>query len=755
MTHSEGTIPSPFSKRYLPVSTLSEEAQRLSEQALRQGSRQGGQSDREQAVRVGLDHVANSIGGNIFGQRGLGYEPNRAEKALFMRTGHLVFDAPAFDLLDMSQTPDGALCEPKTVDIRGLFDVCFPHQDEKWRTSMAEKSQTILRAVAQTYVQEGPQIVNDQLPVSIPFADCMGSMARSMFRPTNPDSFRATEALTSLYTRHKEKLSPLLRSAIEHSPTGAYDMDVKIPPELPMHAMVKQLGKLGICIDLEKFKTIQRACMSSGEQVEVVVHNLGHKKGIKITFVEEGSQPFSIDINPQSADNPNDFRTGPHQSTKKAVSLSFVAQINAGGTIGDIGISGEAENILDGIMHEWAPTMVENPEYTSIEQAVAAALSALRVELTSPAGPLFHDHRIQYLSPEMLLPSVLEPLFALSMKRSKDISPYRRSEIVKEWMVLLCMDKKFVTRALHTSGLDVILGVVEQLRNIKDMSQEAFNDLIISNPDFANATANMLDIQQLLSPAKKFSVAIPKNAEAPVQSRLDAAFRRMDVNRADPRKKNPSVPDIFHDGHYTSWTLMFPGLAQDKAVVAMDPEEYWSYWRTNSPSNGLTIARACILNNHGEVGFMTAFQAHEQHASSIKSVIPGSRRSHDEMWLDIVASARVPAWVEPTREHLFGNAPTIADTITTHWMVHKRDPFNPQRTAIPHSVGSGTAVGLPPGGIRLVRYEGKYTMLILTCPLAVNPNVGLEALQQGAKMGGGRDTLRLDLRTEKKRGVVR
>jgi len=758
MTHPEGPIPSPFSKRLIPVDLFFEEALLLSEGVLRQETNLEGGARYARAARAGLDHIKRHITGNVFGAEALGYDPNRAEQRLFSQEGHLMAEAPAFIyLLEMSQTPDGALCEPKTVDIRGLFDVCFPHQDEKWRTSMARKSQTILGAIAQTYIQETPQIVSGQLPVCIPFADCMGSMARSIFRPTNPESFKATEILTSLYTKHKERISPLLRSAIEHSPTGAYDMDVKIPPNISMYAVVKQLGSLGIHVDLDKIETIQRIRMNTGEQVEAMVHNLGHKKGIKLTFLDEGSQAFSVDINTQTAVDPADFRTGPHQSSKKAASLSFVAQVGVNGTVGEIGISGEVKDILDDIAREWVPTMVTDTEYISIEQAVAATLSALRVELTSPAGPLFHDHRIEYSSPEMILPSILEQLFALSMKPVKEISPYRRSEIVKEWMVLLCMDKKYVAQALHTSGLDVLFGVVEQLRNIKDMSQDEFNALIANNPDFASAHASMLDIHQLFSPNVKRAVAIPKSVERPVQSRLDAAFRRMDMRQADPRKHKPSISDILHKGHYTSWTLVFPGLPNDEALVAMNPEEYWNLWQENGPKHGHTLARACILNNHGKVGFTTAFQAHEQHAKSIKSLTTqrDRHRGHNEIWLDIVASARVPAWVEPTRTHLFGNAPAIADTITTHWKVHKRDPFYPQRTAISHSVGSDTAVGMPPGGIRLIQNEDNSTMLILTCPLAVDPNVALEALQQGAKMHGGRDMLRLDLRTAEKKGEIR
>jgi hypothetical protein len=756
MAHSEGAIPSPFSKRLIPVDLFFEEALLLSEGVFREETNLEGGARYARAARAGLDHIKQHITGNVFGAEALGYNPSRAEHGLFLKEGHLMAEAPAFIyLLEMSQTPDGALCEPKTVDIRGLFNICFPHQDDRWRTSMARKSQTILGAIAQTYVQETPQVVSGQLPVCIPFADCMGSMVRSIFRSTSPESFKATEILTSLYTQHKERISPLLRSAIEHSPTGAYDMDIKIPPNISMHAIVKQLGSLGIHIDLDKIKTIQRIRTNTGEQVEAVVHNLGHKKGIKLTFLDEGSQAFSVDINPKTAVDPADFRTGPHQSSKKAASLSFVAQVDVNGTVGDIGISGEVKDILDGIAWEWVPTMVTDPKYTSIEQAVAATLSALRVELTSPAGPLFHDHRIEYSSPEMLLPSILEQLFSLSMKPVKEISPYRRSEIVKEWMVLLCMDKKYVAQALHTSGLDVLFGVVEQLRNIKDMSQDEFNALIINNPDFASAHASMLDIHQLFSPTIKRAVAIPKRVEGPVQSRLDAAFRRMDMRQADPRKNKPSIPDIFHQGNYTSWMLVFPGLPSDEALVAMSPKEYWNYWQNNGPRHGETLARACILNNHGEVGFTTAFQAYEQHAESIKSLTWDRQRGQNEIWLDMVASARVPAWVEPTREDLFGNAPTIASAISTHWKVHKQDPFYPQRTAISHSVGSDTAVGLPPGGIRLMRHKDNSIMLILTCPLAVDPNVALEALQQGAKMHGGRDTLRLDPRTAEKKYRIR
>lgn len=130
------------------------------------------------------------------------------------------------------------------------------------------------------------------------------------------------------------------------------------------------------------------------------------------------------------------------------------------------------------------------------------------------------------------------------------------------------------------------------------------------------------------------------------------------------------------------------------------------------------------------------------------------------MWVDMVASARMPSWVAPTRKHLFGKTTEIADAITTYWRFIKHDPFYPQRTAITHVVGSETAVGLPPGGIRLIQYPDNqntmkgHLMLVLTCPLAVNPDVALQTLKKGAYAHGGQDVLRMDPASAQHRGKL-
>ncbi len=169
-------------------------------------------------------------GGEVFRRNMMMQGMGDEELTKLLIEGPRLLYAPALKLLDMKEEEEGIRITPRVMSMGDVFETCFPEQDEAWRETVQKNTSLVLDAIART----AHTVQTSDNPVWVPVADFTGSMARSFFRPAPPTNREAMQTLETLYERQGEKLSPSLKSALEHSSTGIFDMDIKFDPLTPL-----------------------------------------------------------------------------------------------------------------------------------------------------------------------------------------------------------------------------------------------------------------------------------------------------------------------------------------------------------------------------------------------------------------------------------------------------------------------------------------------------------------------------------------
>lgn len=659
--------------------------------------------DLDAAARVGLEMLTRIRPGDERFHDVMMEPMSNARLERLHHDGPLLIMAPALSLLKMDEENGGIRVTPRVMHMEDALAMCFPEQGATWQQNVRIGVETILGAVAQA--QPRGSLVEGE-DVWVPIADMVGSMARSFFRPQPPSNREAMETLEKLYQNFGDMLSPNLRLALAQSPTGIYDMDVKFDPNISLAAILAQLS-----IDVRKIDQRQPIHMPDGTPSFAQIRNVGNKTVCKITVEPKEGHSFSIDLAPRSTEDTEagDYRAGPHQSDKKTSGkLKIMGLQHTNGHFSEVGISGEPDAIIDGLVDSWKPTLVEQPVYQDLTHAVHALISAIRVELATPSGTMF-DKRVANLS--ILGESVLAQTLSISQSWENPPDPRRVAEIIKEGMVCLCADKDFTIQVLRESGLAVMLRMVEELKVIEDLTQQDFNRTILRGPDLANMCASMFDLSKQKRPSRQTVFEFPYSAN----NQKDAAGAFIDSNHLRPDSDIQgdwttlnSVP------RYLTWQLEPKELRSSTGVLT--PDQYWGYCEEARQSH--KVAEHLIL--------------HRPDSHHLRGILSGETTpTANDGFLHAVNTSQLAPWVIDTRYAMLGPYAYTADLVQTYHGREYDDPYYAQRTApqqSPYIVGHPLAV------VRRLRNERSgQTTLALTCPLTVNPVVALAEVKRSIR----------------------
>lgn len=658
--------------------------------------------------------IPDHHGGGIFRRKAMMQGMRNEQVERLMQEGPRLFEAPAWELLDMNIENGSVKITSKVMSMDDVFMICFPEQDEAWRNAVQRNTDLILGAIARTH--QIVQISDDR--VWIPIADLTGSMARSFFRPAPSTNRESMQVLWKLYESQRQKLSPALKNALKHSHTGIFDMDIKFDPLISLDTIIKNL-EYGSQIDIHKVGIRQNICMPDGTPGCVQIIQLEKKKVCKITIEPSGGVAFSIDIAPRSTDAEEihaDYRAGPHQSTKKThVHLSLMALKSADGKTIETGVSGDPFNTIDGMASSWGPTLIEKPVYQDLTQGIHALLSAIRVELTTPSGSMFDDRIAQ-------LDRIFDGLatHSLSMSRQWESEPdsNRIAEIIREGMVCMCSDKDFLIRALRKTGLDVFLRMVEQLKVIEDMSQEEFNRAIVNNPELANMCASLFDFTRKTPTNRPLVLTYPDKRAKDEASKYTAAQRFVASHHRGPRSKPLTDESLFEHPNYMVWQLEPRSMQNNPGVLTA--KQYWGY--STQLFKKYTELQAYLLLNNKGTSSLTGIAMGPP--SQLEQDVP-----YDQIeWLTKIYWSQVSQWALDTRDSLFGQRIARADLIHLYHGRECGDPFYTERIAPSESQ---EVVGFPPGKISMhINQMTRMQAMTITCPLTVSSRIALHAARE-------------------------
>ena len=652
-----------------------------------------------------------------------------------------ITDSPGWELLRLSSATEGGVkVTPQVLPLAHILDRCFPQDDEAWRQQVGIDVSTIVKAMARVKMREGGQQVlcDSEGNKWIEVADLTRSLPRSFFRTPPPEVRVAADTLGKLTTYPQPgKHSRILREALAISPTGIFDMDIVYDGEqISIESVLGDIfpGYQTYKTDGSSSRNLNLA-LPTGTRVSVKVVPLESKKAAhRLVLRPQNGPAFSVDLMPRSLtpeDQARDFRSGPHQSSKKNTgTLHFL--VNAEGERKEeVGVSGSVDEIIDGIAETWLPTGIDKPRYTSVAQAALATLSAMRVELSSPSSVFFQDKAIVDMTASDLFKTVLASLMK-DPKLEQKPSLRRAAEVVREGLVLLCMDKQWTIQMIRKIGLDHVLRVADELASIEKMDQRVFNSRIIGDPVFANYCADMFNLQRATQkPYPQSKILTPhKRRVRPAETLLDATAL-VDRHTISPENWNDinrlTIPELIKAG-YMIWPLEPVETIHGKGTPTKGQLTEAMAKIYDLVKNGETEASLCLLNQRSEnpLGVAVAVPDGKTFAHRYKE----PQEAESELYR-LVPSLQVSEMVISARRRLFPST-ILTDALQAyHRFVDVGDAFYSQRITSFPGASAESVVGIPPAILRFTSNSDCPGFLVtLTCPFAVNPSTALTFIQK-------------------------
>jgi|GEM_PF-1933775 len=452
------------------------------------------------------------------------------------------FQRPVLDLISLDSSrkiDDITEVEAGVQSITWLMEQCFPNEQPDWLVSIANSIEEILSTIANLLLKDKIKDGNYQK-----FAELSGSMARALFGE-QPCRMAAAKLLEEVYNNLHSQVSPVVASTLKRLETSVYDMDVKIPQDFSFEELFRLLQNLSGSWSLPA-----RVEYIHIKNVEVIIVTLSPSKG----------RSFSIDITrvPQSEDEyKRDYRLGTHLSRKRNVSVDLVAATDPVATTTRIAVASGLGKLVANLVEIGLPSRVENTEYVSFDQAIYAALSLIRLELFSPANWIFGERKIEIETEKKLFFANL--LHILYKVRKISVEAFRREEIIREGLVLLCADKHKSIVLIREIGLDRVLGIEEELDQLEEMSTEVFFHKITTDHQFLEFCAKLFDVTLVNSPKL---VASKSTNEARLPPTPQEAYAMMDTMSAGVSKSIFSWREYMAGGElddrsYMPWVIEY------------------------------------------------------------------------------------------------------------------------------------------------------------------------------------------------------
>lgn len=626
--------------------------------------------------------------------------------------------SPAWGLLnvrppfaDADPIVHGVEVAPRVMGIADLIQTAFPAESPDWVQTLDTCARQVLSAVALT--QPVPITMGGYRPI----AKVRGSVARAMYYPPPECRQIASDTLDSL--RDMPNLPPLLREVFPSDFTGMYDMDIRYSHPISREALIQQLAQAGVIIGgADGNKTL--LTMGDGTPAYLTSTNLLHKGVHRLHLQPAQGKPFSFDLATESADSREqsaDFRIGPHQPSKRGISLDIVARRNdSNANLSDVGVTVvDPVELINYLTLSSVPEMIRHPTYTSLEQGILALMSNLRLELFTPTDPFIRELSGGSFDPDSIqtaLNHVIRDWYSSVHRHDfppTRVDPFRRNEIVREALVSLCADKQSTITYMRRCGLDYMLHCVRELRDIESMSQQDFNRAVATRPDFAHSCALMFDLHRAWlpppheKPATYHAGMLPQSRGRTLQ-RVEAFIGSHTLGADTPG----NFLDVLRKPHYVTYFHL--------------PETGWT---TEAPDHHEVMsAMLCLLS----VPETTALDR----IATINPSVWG-QQGMVTFYQHIVD---LPPFVEELLDQRYHNFPgtQLADMLQAI-LLTGHDPWYPVRVGengLPEEQG---IVGFPPVLIQSAYSKERGHITQMTAPLMLHPSKALYLVKNSLRSG--------------------